>query len=201
MSKNRIIVFVKNVVPGKVKTRLARTIGNEEALKVYMHLLDITKKEVLKLAVEREVWYAWNLEENDIWDKKEFNKKVQITGDLGEKMNDAFKKSFEEGTDKVIVIGSDCPTLTSTIIEEAFKRLDESDVVVGPSKDGGYYLIGMNSFHPEVLADITWSTEKVMSQTEQKAKDYDLSLARLETLNDIDNQTDWNEYLEKKIDD
>lgn len=198
MSQNKIIVFVKNVVLGKVKTRLAKTIGEEEALKVYMRLLDITKKEMLQTSADKEVWYAWNVEEDDIWDKNVFNKRVQIAGDLGGKMKDAFKTSFEEGTEKVIVIGSDCPTLTSAIIEEAFKKLDESDIVVGPSKDGGYYLIGMNAFHPEVLSDIAWSTEKVMEQTVEKAKEFDLSLGTLEPLNDIDNQTDWNEYLDSK---
>lgn len=198
MSQNRIIVFVKNVVPGKVKTRLAKTLGNEEALKIYIQLLGLTKREVLQLPVNREVWYAWSVEKDDLWDEGEFKKRVQIEGDLGEKMSNAFKTSFKEGLEKVIVIGSDCPTLTSSIIEEAFSKLDENDVVIGPSKDGGYYLIGMSSFCPEVLTDIAWSTEEVMNQTERRAKDHNLSLAKLEPLNDIDNETDWNEYLASK---
>ncbi|MEP1151629.1 MAG: TIGR04282 family arsenosugar biosynthesis glycosyltransferase [Balneola sp.] len=201
MDQNRIIVFVKNVVPGKVKTRLAKTLGNKEALKVYVELLDITKQAVLQLSVNKEVWYAWNVEQDDLWDENEFNKRVQIEGDLGEKMSNAFKASFEEGMEKVILIGSDCPTLTGAIMEEAFNKLNENDVVFGPSKDGGYYLIGMSSYCPEVLTDIAWSTEEVMEQTEQRAKDHNLRLAKLEPLNDIDNETDWNEYLATKVDD
>lgn len=201
MDQNRIIVFVKNVVSGKVKTRLAKTLGNKEALKVYMQLLEITKQAVLQLPVKKEVWYAWNVEQDDLWDESEFNKRVQIEGDLGEKMSNAFKTSFEEGTEKVILIGSDCPTLTGAIMEEAFNKLNENDVVFGPSKDGGYYLIGMSSFCPKVLSDIAWSTEEVMEQTEQRAKDHNLRLAKLEPLNDIDNETDWNEYLAAKVDD
>ncbi|MFY0683429.1 MAG: TIGR04282 family arsenosugar biosynthesis glycosyltransferase [Balneola sp.] len=201
MDQNRIIVFVKNVVPGKVKTRLAKTLGNKEALKVYVELLDITKQAVLQLPVNKEVWYAWNVEQDDLWDENEFNKRVQIEGDLGEKMSNAFKTSFEEGMEKVILIGSDCPTLTGAIMEEAFNKLNENDVVFGPSKDGGYYLIGMSSYCPEVLTDIAWSTEEVMEQTEQRAKDHNLRLAKLEPLNDIDNESDWNEYLATKVDD
>lgn len=195
MSKERIIVFVKNAILGKAKTRLAKTIGDREALKVYIELLEITKKEVLKLNVEREVWYAWNIEEKDIWDEKLFQKKVQIEGDLGLKMKDAFKHSFNEGCDKVILIGSDCPTLNASILREAFDELETNDVVVGPSKDGGYYLIGMSSFNPEVLDNINWSTELVLSQTEERAEENNLSLAKLEYLNDIDTEEDWNEYL------
>lgn len=195
MSHKRIIVFVKNTIPGKVKTRLAKTIGDEEALKVYLQLLNITKKEVLGLNIEREVWYAWEIGKDDIWDENHFNKRVQQDGNLGEKMNNAFRQSFEEGMNKVVLIGSDCPTLTSSILEEAFQKLDESDVVFGPSKDGGYYLIGMSSYYPEVLDNIAWSTEKVMDQTEEKAKQNNIKLSKLVTLNDIDNELDWNEYL------
>ena len=195
MSKQRIVVFVKNAILGKAKTRLAKTIGDKEALKVYIQLLEITKKEVLKLNVEREVWYAWNIEEKDIWDEKLFQKKVQIEGDLGLKMKDAFKLSFNEGCDKVILIGSDCPTLKASILQKAFEELETNDVVIGPSKDGGYYLIGMSSFNPEVLDNIKWSTELVLSQTEERAEENNLSLAKLEYLNDIDTEEDWNEYL------
>lgn len=195
MDNQKIVIFVKNAVPGKVKTRLARTIGDEEALNVYLNLLEITKKEVLKVEAKKEVWYAWDIGINDIWEESLFVKKVQIEGDLGEKMKDAFNKSFIEGTDKMILIGSDCPTLTGEIIEEAFDKLNKNDVVFGPSEDGGYYLIGMSSFKPEVLEGIEWSTEKVMEQTEQKALKNKISLAKLEPLNDIDNEEDWKGYL------
>ncbi|XWN37182.1 MAG: TIGR04282 family arsenosugar biosynthesis glycosyltransferase [Balneola sp.] len=195
MDNKKIVIFVKNAVPGKVKTRLAKTIGDEKALNVYLNLLEITKKEVLKVEAKKEVWYAWDIGIDDIWEESLFVKKVQIEGDLGEKMKDAFNKSFIEGTEKMILIGSDCPTLTGEIIEEAFDKLNKNDVVFGPSEDGGYYLIGMSSFKPEVLEDIEWSTEKVMEQTEQKARENIISLAKLEPLNDIDNEEDWKEYL------
>lgn len=194
MSKDRIIVFVKNAVLGKAKTRLAKTIGDEEALKVYLKLLQITKREVSKLDIEKEVWYAWNIGKNDIWDEEYFTKKVQIEGDLGSKMKDAFKNSFNEKCNKVILIGSDCPTLSSSILQKAFAELDTHDVVLGPSKDGGYYLIGMSSFVPEILENISWSTELVMSQTEKRANEHNINLAKLEYLNDIDNEQDWNDY-------
>jgi rSAM/selenodomain-associated transferase 1 len=195
VSKNKIIVFVKNAVPGKVKTRLAKTIGNEEALKVYLQLLQITKEEVSKLETSKEIWYAWDITDDDIWSEPVFSKKVQIEGDLGEKMKDAFRRSFESGDEKVVLIGSDCPTLNSKILNQAFFELNTNDVVFGPSEDGGYYLIGMNSYKPEVLEDIEWSTVRVMEQTERKAQENRIKLKKLETLNDIDNEKDWKEYL------
>ncbi|HAH52103.1 MAG TPA: glycosyltransferase [Balneola sp.] len=195
VSKNKVIVFVKNTISGKVKTRLAKTIGKDEALRVYLRLLAITKEEVSKVRAEKEVWYAWEVSENDIWDENYFKKKVQIEGDLGEKMKDAFKKSFDSGGEKIVLIGSDCPTLTNEVLEQAFNELNTSDVVFGPSEDGGYYLIGMSSYNPEVLEGIDWSTEKVMEQTEAKAKHIGIKLTKLKYLNDIDTEQDWKEYL------
>lgn len=80
-------------------------------------------------------------------------------------------------------------------MEEAFAKLDDNDVVFGPSEDGGYYLIGMSSYKPEVLEGIDWSTERVMEQTELRAQENAIKLAKLKVLNDIDNEHDWNEYL------
>ena len=195
MKDKKIVVFVKNAVPGKVKTRLAKTIGDKEALDVYLRLLEITKREVLKVEANKEVWYAWDIGKDDIWEEELFSKKTQIDGDLGEKMKNAFEDSFKNGRNKMVLIGSDCPTLTSKIIEEAFAKLDENDVVFGPSEDGGYYLIGMSSYKPEVLEGIDWSTERVMEQTELRAQENEIKLAKLQVLNDIDNENDWNEYL------
>ncbi|MEP0005716.1 MAG: TIGR04282 family arsenosugar biosynthesis glycosyltransferase [Balneola sp.] len=195
MKNKKIVVFVKNAVPGKVKTRLAKTIGDQEALEVYLRLLEITKREVLKVDANKEVWYAWDIGKDDIWEEELFSKKIQIDGDLGEKMKNAFEDSFKNGCNKMVLIGSDCPTLTSKIMEEAFAKLDENDVVFGPSEDGGYYLIGMSSYKPEVLEEIDWSTERVMEQTELRAQENEIKLAKLQMLNDIDNEHDWNEYL------
>ncbi len=195
MGKNKVIVFVKNPVPGKVKTRLAKTIGNKQALEIYLELLSITRQEVLKVQADKEVWYAWKVINDDIWDEDIFYKKVQVQGDLGEKMKHAFHTSFLDGYKKVVLIGSDCPTLTRQILEEAYEKLENHDVVFGPSKDGGYYLIGMRSFHPQVLEDINWSTEQVMAQTEKQAQEIGLTLAKLKPLNDIDTEEDWKEYL------
>ncbi|MEQ9091041.1 MAG: TIGR04282 family arsenosugar biosynthesis glycosyltransferase [Balneola sp.] len=197
MKNKKIVVFVKNAVPGKVKTRLAKTVGDKEALKVYLRLLEITKREVLKVDANKEVWYAWDIGKDDIWEEEIFSKKIQIDGDLGEKMKNAFEDSFKNGCNKMVLIGSDCPTLTSKIMGEAFAKLDDNDVVFGPSEDGGYYLIGMSSYKPEVLEGIDWSTERVMEQTELKAQENGIKLAKLQVLNDIDNEHDWNEYLAK----
>lgn len=195
MSKNRIIIFVKNTIKGKVKTRLAKTLGDDEALAVYKELLAITKANVEPLEVEKEVWYAWHTEERDVWDDDIFNKKVQVEGDLGQKMSQAFASSFNESCEKVVLIGSDCPTITTSIFEEAFNALNENDVVIGPSLDGGYYLIGMNQFIPDLFEGITWSTEKVFGESKKVLESLGKTLYTLQPLNDIDNETDWNAYL------
>lgn len=192
MGKKRIIAFVKNEIKGKVKTRLAQSIGDDDALEVYRQLLCITRDQLNKVTdVKKEVWYAWNIPDNDLWDEGEFEKRLQVDGNLGNKMMNAFSVAFEEGADRVIIIGSDCPGLTDAILNNAFEALETSDLVFGPSEDGGYYLIGMSRYSPEVLENIEWSTERVMKQTEERAKKLSRSLKKLEQLYDIDTGKDW----------
>lgn len=192
---SKVIVFVKNTVLGRVKTRLAKTMGDDKALKVYNLLLGLTKEQVSKLTIDKEVSYAWQVEENDLWNNDIFKKSVQVDGDLGEKMKHSFKAAFKDGYQKVVLIGSDCPTLTSEILDQAFLYLNSNDAVFGPSKDGGYYLIGMSKFNPTLFDGIKWSTSQVLSQTEEIAKNESISYAKLPVLNDIDDENDWNDYL------
>jgi hypothetical protein len=105
-------------------------------------------------------------------------------------MSIAFKNAFQGGAPKVVLIGSDCAELTKDIIENAFQALEHSDVVIGPSFDGGYYLLGMSSFEPDLFENIAWSTPSVFEQTIAKAGQLHLSIAMLPRLNDIDTQED-----------
>jgi len=193
MSKERLLLlFVKNPVAGKVKTRLARTAGDERALQIYKQLVYLTGKSAKQVKSARQVWYSSFIDQNDLFDGNLFEKRLQEGGDLGERMQNAFSKSFEEGYRKVVIIGSDCPELDSSIIEQAFDELKQSDVVIGPSADGGYYLLGMNTFIPEIFEGIKWSSAEVLSRTKEKLNRSGYLFKELEILNDIDTEEDLN---------
>lgn len=185
-----LIVFVKNSELGKVKTRLAKTMGDEKALQVYNELLQITEKCTKHVQCSKQIWYSSQIEEDDHFDNSLYDKFVQEGDDLGLRMKKAVAKGFDEGFDKVVIIGSDCADLTTNLISEAFNILDSTDAVIGPSEDGGYYLLGLKKFTPQVFQGVDWSTPSVLSQTESIFDSLELSFTKLTTLNDIDTEED-----------
>lgn len=189
-----VIVFVKNPELGKVKTRLAATLGDEKAMEIYLKLLDYTRGQLIKLSnTQKVVFYSSFIDNDDEWNDHIFNKSVQSEGGLGDRMKSAFYATFDSCT-PVIIIGSDCPQLTVDHIETAFDSLKHNDVVIGPSHDGGYYLLGMNKYIPELFDDIKWSTDSVFQETKQKAEDLKLKVYIIETLSDVDFEEDWLKY-------
>ena len=193
MVKNRLIIFVKNPVKGEVKTRLASTVGDEKALDVYKKLLRITAEEAAGVDADKLVSYSNSVEEGDHFDESLFEKSVQKEGNLGEKMKHAFESGFREGFDRVVLIGSDCPQISRNLLDDAFQKLGDADCVIGPSDDGGYYLIGLRRFLPEIFDDIEWSTSSVFSYTIKKLDGMDATYRLLKRLNDIDTESDLNE--------
>lgn len=187
---NVLLIFVKNPVAGKVKTRLAATLGDQKALDIYIELLKITKDVTLLVQAERHVWYSSKIDKDDIWDPDQFSKYLQMGDSLGERMLRAFENAFNDGAKKVIIIGSDCPGITTEHIEKAYRLLNDSNVVIGPSADGGYFLLGMNRYLPELFSGIDWSTSKVLEQTKKILDQVGMSYAELEQLNDIDTAED-----------
>jgi rSAM/selenodomain-associated transferase 1 len=105
-------------------------------------------------------------------------------------MQYAFQQSFQKGTEKAVIMGSDCPEITPNHIRKAFNCLQTDDIVIGPSKDGGYYLLGMNAFHPELFENIKWSTNSVYWETIAKIQEKGLTYKKLPRLNDIDTRED-----------
>lgn len=191
MSKDcLLIVFVKNALKGKVKTRLAKTIGSEEALRIYDKLLSITEKGASKTKCKKEVWYSDYVDHDDHFDNFLFEKRVQVGEDLGQRMKRSIAKGFDEGFGKVVIIGSDCPDISTAIIEEAFEQLNSNDVVIGPSEDGGYYLLGMNKFTPQLFQGIKWSTPNVLNQTIETLDNLNYNYLYLPALNDVDTAED-----------
>jgi len=184
MSKNLLLVFTRNPALGKVKTRLAKTVGNTTALEIYTFLLERTRDIAMKVAADKAVYYSVKIRKNDIWDATIFQKHQQVGEDLGIRMLHAFKNGFEAGYEKVLIIGSDLYDLTADTIANAFLALDKNDLVIGPAEDGGYYLLGMNSLEEKVFKNKDWGTATVRKDTLEDLKDKKVFL--LAPLNDVD---------------
>ncbi|MEC4004370.1 TIGR04282 family arsenosugar biosynthesis glycosyltransferase [Flavobacterium sp. SUN052] len=192
--KNAIILFTKNPELGKVKTRLAKTIGDEKALLIYKKLLNHTQSIVASIEQDKFVFYSDTINENDQWNEDGYYKKLQYNGDLGERMNAAFKEVFNLGYQSICIIGSDCYELNSEIIAEAFHKLENYEAVVGPTFDGGYYLLGMNKLHEQLFQNKAWSTDSVFIDTVSDFNTLHLSWHSLIKLSDIDEEKDLPEH-------
>lgn len=188
--RQALLIFVKNAVESKVKTRLAATLGNTVALKVYRQLLEHTKKCTKLLSADKIIFYSDYFEDDDSWNNDVYHKEVQKGNNLGERMENAFEYAFEQGNDQVAIIGSDCFEISSEIIENAFAQLEHCDVVLGPALDGGYYLLGTKSLYRELFCDISWSTNQVLKQTIKGCTKLGLKITTLKELSDIDNEAD-----------
>ena len=191
--QNTLLIFIKNPELGKAKTRIAQTVGDEKALQVYLELLAHTRKVAKEVNAQRHLFYSSFIDEKDEWKQKDFQKFLQAKGDLGNRMSLAFQNAFQQ-SEKVLIIGSDCASLTSEIVEQAFTALDEHDFVIGPATDGGYYLLGMRQFQPAVFRDITWSTDQVFPATIERINALEKSYFVLPELSDIDYWEDWLKY-------
>jgi uncharacterized protein len=184
MTKNLIIVFVRNPELGKVKTRLSKTIGDKDALKIYTILLKHTESVLHRVSSYKVVYYSEEIQYNDLWSDTQYQKKRQKGNDLGARMQNAFETAFKEGHEKVVIVGSDLFDLKPTHIENAFKSLENNEVVLGPSLDGGYYLLGMKKMHSVVFKNKQWGTDSILESTLKNLEQKNVKL--LEALNDID---------------
>src|SRR5690606_6446954 len=155
MNREALIIFVRNLIDGQVKTRLAETLGNEVAMDIYTQLLNKVHNTVQLLDTDKIVFYSDYIEE-DIWDKDVYKKQVQQGDSLGKRMENAFESSFAKGYQKLVIIGTDCPGIDEVILENAFAKLEEHDIVIGPAMDGGYYLLGMTKESPCLFQNIPW---------------------------------------------
>lgn len=196
MTKNALLIFTRNPELGKCKTRLAQTIGTLAALNIYNYLLQHTANVAKKVAIDRYVFYSEHINPNDIWNMAYFSKKLQMGNDLGERMHNAFQELLNSGYQKVIIIGSDLLDLNEDIIEQAIQKLEHHDLVIGPAEDGGYYLLGMKTMHPEIFKNKAWGTETVRQATLKDLQNRNVYL--LARLNDIDTFEDMKHYQELK---
>jgi rSAM/selenodomain-associated transferase 1 len=183
MSKTLLIVFVKNNIIGKVKTRLAKTVGDNKAFEVYKQLIDITEECSLKVDSDKHIYFSEKVITSKWVDELKF---VQQGNSLGDRMSNAFENGFKQGYEKVILIGSDLPDISPSIIQEGFDKLEKSEVVFGPAEDGGYYLIGMKKPRKFIFENKPWSETELLKLTLEELGKQDVSYSFLQTLNDID---------------
>lgn len=194
MSRNLILIFTRNPELGKVKTRLAKTIGDPNALVIYKQLIKHTKNVIRDLNCDKFIYYSEHIQENDVWDNSKFKKHKQIGNNLGERMQQAFSGALKSNYDKIVIVGTDIFELQKTHITEAFKALEKHDVVIGPAKDGGYYLLGLKKMYPKIFKNKKWGTETIFQDTLQDLNNVDVHL--LVELNDIDTYHDLKQHQE-----
>ncbi|QAA82772.1 glycosyltransferase [Aequorivita sp. H23M31] len=183
-SKKALIIFTKNPELGKVKTRLAQTVGDESALKIYEFLLKHTMEITKDLNVDKYIFYSEEIHKNDIWDSEIFRKRLQCGNDLGERMSNAFTEIFNMGYQVAIIIGSDMFDLNKQDLGTAFAILNDHNIVVGPATDGGYYLLGMKEPKPQLFKNKNWGSHTILKETLEDLKHENHIL--LPDRNDID---------------
>jgi len=196
MNKNLVIMFVKEPKLGFVKTRLSKDCGEKFTLDLYkcfVHDLINTLK-LSEFDFKLCAYPKLDLINKEFGD---FNNFLQSNGDLGLKMKNAFQSQFKNGYEKIVLIGSDTPHISRETIDKSFLKLNTNDVILGPSLDGGYYLIAFSKqkFYDEVFKNISWSTESVLEETLQKLHGKQVYL--LHSLNDIDVLNDLNNFFEE----
>ena len=200
MSDPAVIVFLRAPETGRVKTRLTARVGNgprglspDAALKLYRAFVEDTLEAA---AGQGSVFLFFHppgkreLVEN--WLGNGYPLTAQAGEDLGGKMAHAFRTVFDRGFERAVLVGTDIPELDPAIFDSAGKALEQSDAVIGPSRDGGYYLIGMNrpAFSDRFFSGMSWSTSRVLDDTLAVFRQHGVSYECLRTLNDVDTPED-----------
>jgi rSAM/selenodomain-associated transferase 1 len=180
-SSNALIIFQKNILKGKVKTRLAATVGDDNAMAVFRFLVDHTYSIAAATDAHKFLFYSDFIEPVSLAPEN-FIAMVQEGDSLGERMSNAFKIVFQAGYSNVIIIGTDCYELNASIVNEAFEKMD-----------GGYYLLGMKQHSDMVFENKQWSTDKVFSDTLKDIHSMGKLCFQTKSLSDIDTEADLGE--------
>ncbi|MDZ4727383.1 MAG: TIGR04282 family arsenosugar biosynthesis glycosyltransferase [Leptospira sp.] len=189
MDKEALIIFAKNPILGKVKTRLASKIGDKHTLTVYLKFLEMVNEFTIKLSLKKAVYWADGIPTDQPFPSDIYSHHNQVDGDLGLRMWTAFNTEFET-KDRVCIIGTDCIELSAELIEISFLKLKEYDLVIGPAMDGGYYLLGTKNNYIELFENMEWSVPSVLDITLDRASQLNLSVYLLPTLRDVDTLED-----------
>jgi rSAM/selenodomain-associated transferase 1 len=201
MTISHLIIFCENPVEGKVKKRLASEVGEENAMVIYEALVKHTADVAKSVMAQRKCYYSEFISNKDDFDDGHFEKSIQKGEDFGERLYNAAKLSFGEWANKVVIIGSDCYDLNAGIIEEAFRALEKNDFVIGPTKEGGFYLLGMNDLSKGILIDKEWNHENVVLDMLLEIKNERKTHYILPTLNEVNSLEEIPEKLKDLLGD
>lgn len=201
MTRKGLIVFAREPLPGRVKTRLAAAIGDQAAVELYRAML----RDVLDLSrrlTDVETVIYWDCEEKSLPRLEQIYRcgsRRQIPGDLGQRMQAAFEEMFADGFESCCIIGSDTPDLPHAYILDAFELLEDRrfDAVLGPSADGGYYLLGLKRLYPQLFHGIDWSTSHVFRQSLAAAGSAGAVAGLLPEWYDIDTPEDLDAFIKR----
>jgi len=198
--------MVKKPVPGAVKTRLAKDVGHEEAARLYKLMAEATWLRSAGPGYERWLVFEPGPETDWVrnWLPGAHSYVPQVDGDLGNRLRTAFEQAFAAGARAVAVIGTDSPNIGWRDINSAFELLNTGhQAVLGPSTDGGYWLLALSRFEPQVFEDILWSTQEVAEQTRARITARGLRFAELRTVRDIDRVDDldslWKDLTDNEV--
>lgn len=191
-----LIVFIRAPRVGSVKTRLAAGMGAENACAAYRRMIDHLMPAVRASGFSVELRHTPDDAGDEVarWREPGWELAPQGAGDLGARLGRAFAASVAAGYKRTLVIGTDCPYVTSIDLRAAATALDTCAVVIGPALDGGYWLIGMRGLHPELFRAIPWSSAGVMPTTLFRAQSGNLDVHRLRELEDIDTLSEWEAF-------
>lgn len=200
--KNGLIVFAREPLPGKVKNRLAAAVGAERAAGIYETMLQDVLAATRQLQSVNAVVYWASAKESLPFLAERFgcSSRLQSSGDLGQRMQGAFEEMLADGCDHCCIIGSDAPDLPVAYIEEAYLKLADqaTDVVIGPCRDGGYYLLGLKKMCERLFMDIPWSSAQVFERSIAAARNAGLSFSILPEWHDIDTIEDYRAFCERQ---
>ncbi len=195
MTNDRLIIFTRYPVPGKTKTRLIPALGAEGAAALQKQMTERTVARARQLRQEQSLLVEVRYEGGrkslmQKWLGSDLAFAVQRSGHLGLRMARAFQEAFRAGCTRVVLVGTDCPGLSVFLLREAFHGLRANEVVLGPARDGGYYLLGLRFFVPQIFEKISWGTGAVLEETLRKLGSLPLRLFLLKTLGDVDRPED-----------
>ncbi len=192
-NRNALIIIAKHPEIGAVKTRI-EGLSDEQRVKLYSKLLNDTMEKLSSISgVDTYIAFA-PANTKDFFSRYKVGLITLSDGDLGIRMHEAFSNIFQRGYEKISLVGADIPDLSESIIIDSFNQLSDHDLVYGPARDGGYYLIGMSKLIKEVFIAVPWSSPMTLEISMSNAKQAGYSVARITTLSDIDTFEDAKKY-------
>jgi len=199
MKNAAIIIFIKNPDLGRVKKRLAQTVGDEQALEIYIGMLEHIQAITRPLNADKYLFYDRVKDQNDNWPNDIYHKDVQAGRHMVNRIQNALKKVFAKGYKHIVIIGSDCLELDERMIRLALRQLEHFDAVVGPTQDGGFYLFGLNEYNADILKVPGWGTSSLMTNVLRIIQHQRKTHFMLPVLSGVVTADDLNEDLKQLI--